>query len=455
MANNELDFATLAALVQSLGGSADPAVIEAAVNDWLDAHPEATTTVEDGSITKAKLDSNLAGAIDDVSELKTQIDDLSTATSLDVGKALSPKTVTNGKVTEWQYKAIGGGGGGGAVEDVQINGTSIVDGEGVANVPIADANTKLGLVQWASTGFYGVVANNAGRLYIYNAPESDIKAGTSVHKPITPSNQDAASFYGLAKAAGADMKNIASSTVGQYPEAQKAAIQTMLDVPSKAEIDSMKNTLPDGKINIKVTDYDNYKSRRSTGGALVQDAKSCTSKQLYDFNKGDKVTIAAGYTILFCKSDGSYFANWTTGEYTIQEAVSAYIEVRNSSQTNLTEEQVADIPNVIVTILSIPDTIARAEIEENSAVINAIASVCFVAENGSDTNDGSKSYPFATVGKAITAGYKNICCFLFASTNAFADNGASFSYSSALTSSKIRGRSALTTRSADLSISIP
>ena len=36
-------------------GGADPAVIEQAVTDWLNAHPEATTTVTDGSITTVKL----------------------------------------------------------------------------------------------------------------------------------------------------------------------------------------------------------------------------------------------------------------------------------------------------------------------------------------------------------------------------------------------------------------
>lgn len=36
-------------------GGVDPAVIEQAVDDWLDDHPEATTTVEDGSITRAKI----------------------------------------------------------------------------------------------------------------------------------------------------------------------------------------------------------------------------------------------------------------------------------------------------------------------------------------------------------------------------------------------------------------
>ena len=52
------------------------AQVESAVSDWLDDHPEATTTVQDGSITKAKLDSNLQGTVDDVSDLKNAISEL-------------------------------------------------------------------------------------------------------------------------------------------------------------------------------------------------------------------------------------------------------------------------------------------------------------------------------------------------------------------------------------------
>lgn len=71
---------TIMDIVESLGGSGKPRdVIEAlllladviqsgtipedeieqAVSDWLDAHPEATTTVQDGSITAAKLNADL------------------------------------------------------------------------------------------------------------------------------------------------------------------------------------------------------------------------------------------------------------------------------------------------------------------------------------------------------------------------------------------------------------
>lgn len=64
------------ALIQAMGGGADPAVIESAVQDWLDAHPEATTTVQDGSITEAKLATTVAQKLGLVSQLSDEIDDI-------------------------------------------------------------------------------------------------------------------------------------------------------------------------------------------------------------------------------------------------------------------------------------------------------------------------------------------------------------------------------------------
>lgn len=48
-----------------------------AVADWLVNHPEATTTVQDGSITKAKLDSSLSQTVDDVGDLKSAFNAMS------------------------------------------------------------------------------------------------------------------------------------------------------------------------------------------------------------------------------------------------------------------------------------------------------------------------------------------------------------------------------------------
>lgn len=114
----------------------------------------------------------------------------------------------------------------GGVTDVQVNGTSVVS-SGVANVPVASANA------FGVSGInanYGVGITN-GFLKVQSAGSSDAKNGTNQYNPITPSIQEKSSFYALAKAAGADMKDIASTTVGVYPEAQKSAISQMLTAP--------------------------------------------------------------------------------------------------------------------------------------------------------------------------------------------------------------------------------
>lgn len=50
-----------------------PADIQSEIDAWLDEHPEATTTVEDGAISYAKLNSSLQETVDDVGDLKSAI----------------------------------------------------------------------------------------------------------------------------------------------------------------------------------------------------------------------------------------------------------------------------------------------------------------------------------------------------------------------------------------------
>ena len=50
---------------------------------------------------------------------------------------------------------------------------------------------------------YGIKVNSSGELYISKAEiTSEVKPGVVNYLPIVPSNQHAAAFYGLAKAAG-------------------------------------------------------------------------------------------------------------------------------------------------------------------------------------------------------------------------------------------------------------
>ncbi|MBQ3928830.1 MAG: hypothetical protein II711_01905 [Clostridia bacterium] len=121
-----------------------------------------------------------------------------------------------------------GGGSGGAVDDVQINGTSIVSG-GVANIPLID-NNQFGMSKVDSTrGVFAVISGaKRGVLYVDKATSADIKNGTNQFKPPVPYNQHESVFYGLAKAAGDTTQSASANTVGTYTDDAKAAIQTML-----------------------------------------------------------------------------------------------------------------------------------------------------------------------------------------------------------------------------------
>lgn len=112
------------------------------------------------------------------------------------------------------------------VQDVQVNGVSVVSG-GVANVP-KGTNSAFGVLK---TPLAGGTFSEDGSIYINAATSAHMKAGSQLFWPVTPGRQHESVFYGLAKAAGADMASLSSTTVGIYPEAQKSAISQMLNSP--------------------------------------------------------------------------------------------------------------------------------------------------------------------------------------------------------------------------------
>lgn len=75
---------------------------------------------------------------------------------------------------------------------------------------------------------------NNGTLNVNLVSDATVKAGTGGEAICTVSRQHIATFYGLAKAAGADENN-STLPLGTYSDNAKAAIQHMLDVPSVAE----------------------------------------------------------------------------------------------------------------------------------------------------------------------------------------------------------------------------
>lgn len=103
------------AVISALG--ADPAAIKSSVDAWLEDHPEATTTVQDGAVSYAKLDDNLQDTVDDVPELKSAvtsiegaIDELESGSLSALGASEGQVPVAAGDGT-WAWGDAPGGGG--------------------------------------------------------------------------------------------------------------------------------------------------------------------------------------------------------------------------------------------------------------------------------------------------------------------------------------------------------
>ena len=113
----------------------------------------------------------------------------------------------------------------GVVQDVQVNGVSVLNAQGVANFPYPSVQVA-GVVKVNSS--YGLYVSSGGDIRIYSAPSSDIKRANSAQRALSPDKQHEAVFYGLAKAAGDTTQSASSNAVGTYTDAAKVAIQKML-----------------------------------------------------------------------------------------------------------------------------------------------------------------------------------------------------------------------------------
>ena len=111
------------------------------------------------------------------------------------------------------------------VQDVQVNGTSVLGQDGVANVPVSALNVA-GVASVNSD--YGTTANTSGRIAVSKASSTNVKDGVSQYKPIVPYNQHESTFYGLAKAAGDTTQSSSSNAVGNYTETALTKIHAML-----------------------------------------------------------------------------------------------------------------------------------------------------------------------------------------------------------------------------------
>ena len=112
----------------------------------------------------------------------------------------------------------------GNVDDVQINGQSIVN-DGVANVPVA---TLSQIGAFKTTNYKGFAVDGNGYIALDWANSAQVKGGASAYKVPSVAYQHSATFYGLAKSAGDTTQSQSSNAVGTYTEDAKSAISEML-----------------------------------------------------------------------------------------------------------------------------------------------------------------------------------------------------------------------------------
>ena len=177
------------------------------------------------------------------------------------------------------------------VQDVQVNGTSILS-NGIADIPKAEKYTGSG------NAVYGVVlpAEAYGTtiidniLAIYSATESQVKAGTASRRPVAPNTVHAAAFYGLARAAGDTTQSQSDNAVGTYTTTARAAIQTMLDVPSTNDLPYIKGT---GNYSaVLAGEYYGY-TNKATGVYAVAQGVGTSAEGNWTHTEG-MITVAKG-----------------------------------------------------------------------------------------------------------------------------------------------------------------
>lgn len=253
------------------------------------------------------------------------------------------------------------GGGGGSVNDVQVNGTSVVT-SGTANIPVAASDT-LGVIKKGP----GLYIDN-GVLGVNGASSTNIKGGTSgTYVPV--SKQHELVFYGLAKVAGSDEKD-SQESVGTYTSAAKTAIKTMLGVTDPTVTDVKVNGTSavdsNGVAQIPVADGNNYGTIKVSGNSYGVYLSSGTLR----INQASANQIK-GASTSYCpvtpdKQHNAVFYGLAT----------AAGDSTQSSSSNAVGTYTADAKTAIKTMLGVTDpTVTDVQVDGTSVVTSGVGNV--------------------------------------------------------------------------------
>ena len=217
------------------------------------------------------------------------------------------------------------------ITDIKINNTS-VGNNGIANIPMA-TSTTFGVVKpLGNAGIY--VATSNGNLCIDKASSGGIKAGTNAYNPIVPQLLHEAVFYGLAKAANADMASIQDTTVGTYPNVQKQAIQNMLGITDLLSTEeSTTATATHAQNSLFLMDGKLHKATAAIDiGDAVEVGTNCTivkADEVFVKNTDFANTLSAG----ILKMDSSDYGLQMSGNNTLRTKKATDSNIKNGGNS--------------------------------------------------------------------------------------------------------------------------
>ena len=193
----------------------------------------------------------------------------------------------------------------GTVKDVTVDGTSIVDSNGEAVIPLGNANT-FGV--YKTSEVYGTTVVN-GVITVNPAANGNIRLGDNSRKPIVSTNQHVSVFYGLAKASGDTTQSQSANAVGTYTDNAKQSIKQMLSIPTDA-YDLNPGTLIPASADLNAYTSEGVYHADDSVISTITNAPTTTSEYKLVVDKVNDTTINQTATL----TDGKTYTRTGTSE---------------------------------------------------------------------------------------------------------------------------------------------
>lgn len=365
--------------------------IESAVDNWLDDHPEATTTVRDGSITKAKLDSNLQGTVDEVDDLKDIVAIQSTQPTYSDNKIWIDTTNTPTGIEVPTYTELTD-----LMNEVNVLNDAVLseiiestdkDFATTAGTAVSTSSTEIqtsisnGDTYYITVSGDATVLPNGYNFYVNGSYKSGLRVVNTEYEYTADSNVSSVAVY----VAGTNVAKTGNLKFTIYTkELNRDSIETRLETV-ETNVETVGNIADKNSKKILSVAYNNS----DTGvalfsafalfkhGDLSEGEYSSTKKyrvvsvEKISFKHDISISIASGFQIwVDTYVNGQYdsYSGWKTSSYVIPaNTVFQFVIARATENTS----EIADIDEFISKVTF--DTEIKKDITRNQSEINKIS----------------------------------------------------------------------------------